>query len=72
MSKFLNGTDKDIVTRARDVVTNSIMSEIAKDDPQGKEEYKDAVRHQIVSAFQRLRLFLFILDTLVEIYNSSK
>jgi hypothetical protein len=68
----LNGTDKDIVTRARDVVTNSIMSEIAKDDPQGKEEYKDAVRHQIVSAFQRLRLFLFILDTLVEIYNSSK
>lgn len=64
--------DRDVVTRARDVVAHSILSEIAKDDPQGHGEYQDAVRHQIVSIFQRLRLLLLILDTLMEAYNTSK
>ena len=69
--QFFNGPDKDFVERARDVVSNSIMSEIAQEDPQGHNEYKDAVRHHIVATFQRLRLLLLVLDHLVEIYNAS-
>ena len=72
LSKFIKGADKDIVNRARDVVANSIMTEITREDPQGQMEYQDAVRHQVVSIFQRLRLSLQVLDTLMEAYNASK
>jgi hypothetical protein len=69
--QFINGSDKDLVARARDVVSNSIMAEIAKEDPQGQDEYKDAVRHHIVATFQRLRLLLLVLDNLMEVFNST-
>ena len=72
LAAFLNSADKDLVNRARDVVANPIMSEIAKEDPQGQSEYQDAVRHQIVAVFQRVRLCLLIFDTLMEAYNASK
>jgi hypothetical protein len=71
LSKFLNGSDVDLVARARDVVTNSIMAEITKEDPQGHAEYQDAVRHQVVATFQRLRLHVLVLDTLMEAYKAS-
>ena len=48
------------------------MAELAKEDPQGNEEFQQAVRHQIVGIFQRLRLLLLVLDTLIETYNASK
>lgn len=60
------------MAHARDIVANSIMSEIAKEDPQGQSEYQDAIRHQVVYFFQRLRLCLLILDTLMEAFSSSK
>lgn len=47
------------------------MAEISKEDPQGQEEFKDAVRHSIVGVFQRLRVLLLVLDTLMENYNST-
>lgn len=62
----------ETVARARDIVAHSLMSDLSKEDPQGHDEYQDALRHQVVSVFQRLRLSLFILDTLVVEYNSSK
>jgi hypothetical protein len=71
LSKMLNGSDKDIVAHARDVVANSIMAEIAKEDPQGQAEHKDAVRHQVVATFQRIRVLLLVLDTLMETYNAT-
>ena len=71
LEKFLQKSDCDIVTRARDVVTNSVMAEIAKEDPQGAAEYQDALRHQIVGIFQRLRLLILVLDTLMLAYNAS-
>jgi hypothetical protein len=71
LEKFLSKSDSDLVSRARDVVANSVMAEIAKEDPQGTAEYQDAVRHQIVGIFQRLRLLLLVLDTLMEAYNAS-
>lgn len=71
LDKFLGKADIDFVTRARDVVANSVMNEISKEDPQGDEEYKDAVRHHIVANFQRIKVLLLVLDTLMEAYNSS-
>jgi hypothetical protein len=47
------------------------MLEIAKEDPQGREEYQNAVRHQVVANFQRLRVLLFVLDALMKAYNAS-
>jgi hypothetical protein len=72
LTTFLDGTNADLVARAREVVANSVMVEISKEDPQGNAEYLDAVRHQVVATFQRLRLQLFILDKLMETYNVSK
>lgn len=71
LANFLKGSELELVTRARDVVANSIMAEIAKEDPQGDIEYQDAVRHQIVTVFQRLRLLLLVIDTLMEAYNAT-
>ena len=72
MTQFLNTSDVDLIAHARDVVTNSVMAEVAKEDPQGQSEYQDAIRHQVVTFFQRIRLSLLVLDTLMEEYNSSK
>jgi hypothetical protein len=71
LDQFLKGSDVDLIDRARNIVANSVMAEIAKEDPQGHAEYQDAVRHQIVATFQRLRLSLLVLDTLMETYNAS-
>ena len=71
LETFLKKSDSDLITRARDVVANSVMAEIAKEDPQGNAEYQDAVRHQIVGIYQCLRLLLLVLDTLMEAYNAS-
>jgi hypothetical protein len=48
------------------------MAEITKADPQGQSEYHEAIRHQVVAFFQRVRLSLFVLETLMKEYNSSK
>ena len=72
LTQFLNTSDVDLIAHARDVVTNSVMAEVAKEDPQGQSEYQDAIRHQVVAFFQRIRLSLLVLDTLMEEYNSSK
>lgn len=69
--KLLNGSDIEFVTRARDIVAHSVLADITKEDPHGHDEYQDALRHQVVAVFQRLRLSLFVLDTLMEAYNNS-
>jgi hypothetical protein len=72
LAKTLNSVDRDMVNRARDIAANTLMSDLAKEDPQAETEYQDAVRHQIVASFQRLRLYLLMLDTLLEAYNAAK
>jgi hypothetical protein len=72
LEKFLNKADVDLVTRARKAVADPTMLELAEEDPQGNSEYKAAVRHHIIASFQRLRVYLFVMDTLMETYNSSK
>jgi hypothetical protein len=71
LALFLKGPDAELVVRARDVVANSLLADITKEDPQGRSEYQDAVRHQVVAVFQRIRLSLLVLDSLMEAYNSS-
>jgi len=71
LTAFLNNSEVDLVARSRNMVSNSTMLEIAREDPQGLAEYKDAVRQNIVAIFQRLRVLLLVLDTLVEAYNTS-
>ena len=71
MIQFINVPERELIAHARDVVTNSLISELSKEDPQGQGEYKDAVRHQIVATFQRLRLLLLVIDHLMEIYTST-
>jgi hypothetical protein len=51
LSTFLNSSDTDLVSHACDIVANSIMAEISKEDPQGCAEYQDVVCHQIVVVF---------------------
>ena len=48
------------------------MAELAKEDPLGATEYQNAIRHQVVTVYQRLRLYILLLDTLMETYNASK
>jgi hypothetical protein len=72
LAKTLNSVDRDMVNRARDIAANTLMSDLAKEDPQAETEYQDAVRHQIVASFQRLRLYLLMLDTLLEAYHAAK
>jgi hypothetical protein len=72
LSHFLSTTDLNIVDRARDVIANSVMAEIAQEDPQGADEYKNSVRHHIVGFFQRIRVSLLVLDTLLAAYNAAK
>jgi hypothetical protein len=72
LAKFLDGPGSDLVARARDVVANPVMVELSKEDPQGSTEYHDAVKHQVVATFQRLRLQLFVLDKLMEAYMASE
>jgi hypothetical protein len=71
LSNFLNHADLDIVARSRDVIANPIMREIAQEDPHGNSEYRDAVRHQVFATFQRVRLLLLVLDTLMEAYTTA-
>jgi hypothetical protein len=72
LAKFLNDADQDLITRARHVMADSTMIDIVQEDPQGQGEYHNAVRHQVVSTFQRLCLCLLVFDTLMVAYNSSK
>jgi hypothetical protein len=60
-----------MIVRARNVITDSVMNEIAKEDPHGHAEYQNAVRHHIVAFAQRLRVCLLVLDKLMESYNSA-
>ena len=71
MTQFTQGPDKDLIARVRNVVANSVMGDLAREDPQGTDELKAAVRHQIVAVFQRLRVLLLMLDYLMETYNST-
>ena len=61
-----------MIMRARDVVTDSIMSEISRENPVGHAEFENLVRFHIISFSQRINICLVVLDKLMEVFNSSR
>lgn len=61
-----------MVMRARNVITDSVMAEIAQEYPAGTSEFENSVRYHIVSFAQRIKVSILVLDYLMEVYNSSK
>lgn len=72
LAKFLNPADLDMVLRARNTITDSVMAEIAQENPDGRTEFENSVRYHIVSFSQRINVCLLVLDKLMEIFNSSR
>ena len=57
------------IRRARDILADSIMSEIINEDPQSQAAFKDSLHHQIVITCQRLRVYLHLVDRLMALFN---
>ena len=62
--------DRDVIKRARDVVTNATMSEILNEDPSGPIAFRDAVRQQILALCTRLKITLVVVDKLMALANT--
>ena len=54
-----------MVIRAHNVITDSVMAEIAQEFPDGRNEFENAIHSQ------RINVCLLVLDKLMEIFNSS-
>lgn len=67
----LSDLDRDSLARARELITNSVMSEIQHEDPHGQSSFENAVRHQIVASCQRIRILLLVTDQLMAMYNDA-
>jgi hypothetical protein len=72
LAAFLNPTDFNMIVRARDTITDSIMAEIAQENPDSRNEFENAVRHHIVSFSQRIKVCLVVMDKLMEVFNASR
>jgi hypothetical protein len=72
LAKFLNPADFNMVLRARDVITDSVMAEITQENPDGRTEFENAVRFHVISFAQRISVCLLVLDKLMEVFNSSR
>jgi hypothetical protein len=62
--------DRQIIQRARDVITNATISEIINEEPNGPAAFREAVRVQILALCTRLRVSLAIIDALMAIANT--
>ena len=71
LARFLNPADLDMVIRARNVITNSVMAEISQEFPDGHNEFENTTHYHIVSFSQCINICLLVLDKLMEIFNSS-
>jgi len=67
----LSPSDTTLIERARDLIANSVMSELTKEDSQSQTEFQNSVRHHIVAFSQHIHVCLLVLDKLMDIYNSS-
>jgi hypothetical protein len=67
----ISKVNRSSVKRARDVISDAVMSELIDEDVKAQESFIDSVRHQIVVHCQRLRVHLTLIDRLMGIYNQS-
>ena len=62
--------DRQLIQRARDVVTNATMAEILNEEPEGPAAFRDAVRIQVLALCTRLRVSLSVIDALMALANT--
>ena len=67
---IIGDLDRDLIQRARDVISNATISEIMNEEPSGPVAFRDAVRQQIIALCTRLRISLVIIDKLMALANS--
>ena len=72
LGKILSLPDLDMVLRARDTVTHSIMVEVEKENFNGPTEFENSVRVHINSFVQRIKVSLLVLEKLMEIITVSR
>jgi hypothetical protein len=67
----INDPDRKSVNRARDIVSNAVISELINEDSQAQDAFTGSLRHQIVANCQHLRVHLLLVDRLMTLYNES-
>ncbi|KAF8799678.1 hypothetical protein BYT27DRAFT_7342857 [Phlegmacium glaucopus] len=70
-SGFPENTEQDILQRSRNLIVDSVIDEITREDPQGHTEYQQSIRHHVVAFCQRIRVSLLVVDHLMALYNTS-
>ena len=69
-ANVIGDLDRDIVKRARDVISNATIAELMHEDPSSPAAFRDAVRQQVVALCTRLRISLVVIDKLMALVNS--
>ena len=67
---LIGNLERDVLYRARDVITNATMADIMGEDPNSPQALRDAIRQQILALCTRLRVSLVIIDKLMAFANS--
>ena len=69
-ANLIGDLDRDIIKRAREVITNATMAKIMGEEPHGPTAFRDTVCQQILALCTRLRISLVIIDKLMALANS--
>jgi hypothetical protein len=67
---IIGDLDLQAIQRARDVVTNTTMAEIMREEPDGPAAFRDAVRQQVLALCIRLKISLVVIDRMMALANS--
>jgi hypothetical protein len=67
----ITNPDRKSVDRARDIVSNPVISELIDEDSQAQDAFTGSLRRQIVANCQHLRVHLLLVDRLMTLYNES-
>lgn len=69
--KPLSSVDFGIIRRARNTVSNSVIVDLAEEDPSSEDAYRNSLRRQILDGCASLRVNLIAIDHLMEYFNKS-
>ena len=67
---LIGNLERDVLYRARDVISNATIADIMGEDPNSPNALRDAIRQQILVLCTRLRISLVIVDKLMAYANS--
>jgi hypothetical protein len=63
--------DRDTITRARELISNEVMSELQYEDTAAQTSFENIVRHQLVTYCQRIRVHLLVVNCLMSYYHDA-